>query len=122
MTFFLMKEEDSNIELEEKRQFRRIPVNIDVTYHFNDIFYSGTVLNISENGLFLSTRKSLPLNSLFVVIINAEKKLLKLIGRVKRSIKNNGYGDGVAIALFEPPGEYKMFVKDLKKTTGPQLA
>ena len=111
----LMKEEDNIIELEERRVYRRIPVNISVRYYFNNMFYTGTILNISESGLFLSTRKCLPSDSFFVVIVNTENKLLKLIARVKRVTKKTGECDGVGIALLEPPNEYHLFVKDLKR-------
>ncbi len=104
----LMKEEDNTIELQERRVYRRIPANISVRYYFNNIFYTGTILNISESGLFLSTRKCLPLDSFFVVIVNTENKILKLIARVKRVTKNTCECDGLGISLLEPPNEYRL--------------
>lgn len=98
----------------EKRAFKRVAANIDARFFFGNIFYSGMVLNISEKGMFINTKKCLPFDSMFVIIIREDNTLLKVIAKVKRSSLGGGSCDGMGVELLSPSADYMKFVNRLK--------
>jgi hypothetical protein len=69
----------------EKRAFKRIPVNIDLTLFYIDDLYSGVAQNVSEKGVYFSTPEVyLPHGSLVELIIPEKERLLSVHVRVNR--------------------------------------
>ncbi|RJQ50017.1 MAG: hypothetical protein C4538_01025 [Nitrospiraceae bacterium] len=100
----------------EKRAFERIPANINARFFYGNIFYTGNILNLSEKGMFISTRRCLPSDSMFVVIVRLEDKLLKVVAKVKRLTKGSGYHNGMGVELVYTSVGYLEFVSSLKIT------
>lgn len=98
----------------EKRSFKRINTNIDARFFYGDIFYSGTVLNISEKGMFIHTKRRLPSDSMFVIIIREEHALLKVIAKVRRYSVDYTGSDGMGVELLSPSADYVKFINRLK--------
>lgn len=98
----------------EKRAFKRIAANIDARFFSGNIFYSGTVLNISEKGMFINTKRCLPADSMFVIIIREENTLLKVIAKVRRSTLAGDGCDGMGVELLSPSADYMKFIHRLK--------
>ncbi len=102
----------------ERRSFKRkrITANIDARFFYGNMFYSGTVLNLSEKGMFINTRRCLPFEPMFVVIIRIENELLNVIAKVKRITKLNTDCDGMGVELLSPSNGYLELIKRLKIT------
>jgi hypothetical protein len=98
----------------EKRTHKRIAANIDARFFSGNIFYSGTVLNISEKGMFINTKRCLPSDSMFVIIIREENSLLKVIAKVRRFSANGSSCDGMGVELLSPSVDYMKFINRLK--------
>ncbi|MBI4849947.1 MAG: PilZ domain-containing protein [Nitrospirae bacterium] len=98
----------------ERRAFERIDTNITARYFFGNMFYTGNILNISERGMLINTRRCLPSESMFVVIIRLESKLLKVVAKVRRLKKGNDHYDGMGVELLSTSVEYLDFIKSLK--------
>jgi hypothetical protein len=96
----------------EKRSFERIPIGEEVKISYKNKYYSGTVLNISEEGMFLGTKKCLPFNS----TLSIENKLFKVLVSVKRLTEMNGYYDGVGVKLTNPTEVYSEFINGMKSS------
>jgi hypothetical protein len=97
----------------EKRAFKRINAKIDARFFYGNIFYSGTVLNISEKGMFINTKRCLPSDSMFVIIIREENALLKVIAKVRRSSAGSS-SDGMGVELLRPSADYMEFINRLQ--------
>jgi len=97
----------------EKRAFNRILVNINVRFFHGNIFYSGIVRNLSEQGMFIDTQKCLPSDSMFIVIIREENALLKVIVKVKRASTNADACLGMGVELLSPSAGYLDFIHGL---------
>ena len=84
--------------------------------HCFNIEYFGTVVNLSEKGMFIRSQKiTLPLESQFDIFIPLKEGDVLSIGvTVKRLIKSNGYYDGIGIELLNQPQEYLDLVRSLK--------
>ncbi len=98
----------------EKRSFKRIESNIDTRFLYDDMFYSGRILNLSERGMFISTMKYIPSESKFVVVIRIKKDILKMLAKVKRVTRKNLNSDGIGIELIDPDDSYLKYLKKLK--------
>jgi len=95
---------------DERRSSQRMSANIDTKFFFGSIFYSGTILNVSENGLFINTKINLPSETIFIMFIPVEKENLKVIARVRRTALKNRAIDGIGVEILNPPVKYKDFV------------
>ena len=115
----------------EKRAYNRIPVSIKIKYlewriGFKNQ-YTGTIKNITEKGMFISTNYNVPLDSIIEVCIPVKKKVFGI------SVKKNKFcidanvisivwGKNISkdsnacigIELSNPPKEYLEFVGSLK--------
>ncbi|UCH45187.1 MAG: PilZ domain-containing protein [Nitrospiraceae bacterium] len=98
----------------ERRAVKRIAVNLDARFFYGNLFYSGRISDLSEEGMFLNTRKCLPNGSMFVIVIRSENELFKVLASVRRMKKGNGCYDGMGIELVNPPENYKDYVTRMK--------
>lgn len=108
-----LKKKGKASNLINRRLFERIPTSIDIKFFYGNLFYSGTVLNISEKGMFINTKRCLPYEAMFVVIFDKNSALFKMIVKVKRiATCEDPYGMGVE--LVSPSTKYLEFVNNLK--------
>lgn len=98
----------------EKRSFERIDADVDVRFSYGYIFYTGSITNLSEKGLFIRTKNCLPTNSLILIMFREDDELLKILARVKRSTKSNRYDDGMGIEVLNPQRKYIDYVNNMK--------
>ena len=98
-----------------KREFERIPANIEVRFHCNSVDYSGNILNISKNGMFISTKEMCsPFNSQFEIFIPHKGSLINVFVNMSRIILSPNSDDGIGVKLSEPSEEYSELVSNLK--------
>ncbi len=96
-----------------KRSFDRTSADLEFRCFDEDNF--GTVKNLSENGMFITSKKiSFPLESQFEIFFPLKSKKLKIPVRVRRITKSNGYYDGIGVELLKPNQKYLTFVHKLK--------
>ncbi len=98
----------------ERRTQKRIYTSIHARFFYSNLFYSGNVINISERGMFISTKRFIPSDSMFVVLIRGEDALYKVVARVKRIARDTGGNDGIGVELMSPSAGYLSFVNRLK--------
>ena len=106
--------ENSSTKVTERRSHTRISTKIDARFFYGNLFYSGTVSNISQKGMFINTKRLLQSGSIFVVLIRIENQLFKVIARVKRNIRNNSVNDGMGVELLSPSAMYMDLVSGLE--------
>jgi hypothetical protein len=101
----------------QRRAFKRVPANIRVRFYCYDTAYLGTVTNLSENGMFISTDKMLfPFDSRIEIIFSTDQKLLKVPVRVIRITKSEDVFNGMGVELMDTHGGYLELVNSLKCT------
>ncbi len=99
----------------EKRDIDRIPVNEEVAISHRNMFFTGTVLNLSEKGMFIGTMKSFPLDSRVIISFTEKNYSMKLFATIKRATEVNRSYDGVGVELSDPPQAYLEFLDTLLK-------
>ena len=100
----------------EKRGLDRISVKEEVIISHKNTFYSGIVLNLSEKGMFICTKKYFPLDSRFVVSFHKRNDRMQLYANIKRIEAANSFSDGVGVELFDPSEAYLEFLGTLKRS------
>jgi hypothetical protein len=97
----------------KKRAFERIPVNLESSCFDIDNF--GTVTDLSENGMFISSKKiSFPLDTTFEVSVNLKTEKFHFPVKVSRITKSNGYYDGIGVELLNCTNNYIKLVNRLR--------
>ncbi len=97
----------------EKRACRRIPANLQARLFYGNMIYTGTVTNLSENGMFISTKVKFPVNSVFIMLMLINKHALKIPIKVRRTVspENDYYPDyGMGVELVNAPQNYLDYV------------
>jgi Tfp pilus assembly protein PilZ len=101
----------------EKRSCNRIPSKIKVRFYCNDTDYSGTIRNISEGGMFISTGKvAFPFESNLIIFIRRKEMLMKVPVKVCRLTKTENVFDGMGVQVTDAGPDYLKFVRSLKST------
>ncbi len=102
----------------EKRAHDRIPVSIE--FHCLDMEYFGTVMDISETGMFIKSEKiSFPLKMEFNITIPCGTHIYNLPIKVRRMTKSEFGYDGLGVELMTRPKDFLEFISLLRETTQP---
>jgi hypothetical protein len=100
----------------EKRAFERAEATLPVKYFCENTQYAGTVKNLSENGMFISTSDFLPCGNTVELLVPLKEKVSKFSARIKRIVKINESKYNIGVELLDPPENYLEFVSILKST------
>ena len=106
-----------------KRAYERIPLDMKVDFLQFSSMYSGTVKNISQNGMYIEADDSLPFHtsldihvpfkSKLKILINFNNKVIEVPVRVKRLVKNGSSFIGMGVALVDMSNGYMDFMSNL---------
>lgn len=97
-----------------RRTSWRIPINLNVLFNCCDKGCSGTINNLSENGMFISTHEMcFPFDSKFELSVPWEEEMICIPVRLVRSVDANNGLNGIGVELLNPPQSYLNFVDNL---------
>jgi Tfp pilus assembly protein PilZ len=95
----------------QRRDFERVPANIKVRFFCCESHYDGTIMNLSEGGMFISTDEMrFPFDSEIDIIIPLNSDILKVPVKVMRMTKSSDLYDGLGVKVLQPSEHYKDFV------------
>lgn len=101
-------------QIMEKRAFERIDTNIPVKYFCENMLYTGTIKNLSENGMYISTSNFLPCKDKIEMIIPLKATVTTFKSRIRRIEKINDSIFNIGVEILNPPASFIDFVADLK--------
>jgi hypothetical protein len=90
----------------QKRASERIPANLRLRYTCCNYEYSGAVMNLSGNGMFINSDISFPIKSSFDVFIQWKEGILKVPVQIIRIVKSRNVYDGIGVKLLNIPEKY----------------
>lgn len=97
----------------DRRASWRIPVRVNLKYYLSNKEYSGTMTNLSENGMFIITKAaSFPEYAQFNVLVPLKQQTLHLSVKHVRTVKING-SCGIGAEVIGPSDNYIEYVEDL---------
>lgn len=105
---------DNDDPFVQKRMFERIPVNIQARFFYGNIFYSGKIRNLSENGMFIHTKIPIPVKAIFPVIIRTDTMLLNILGRVRWSEEMTDQNCGIGLEIVNPSQNYIEYTENIR--------
>jgi Tfp pilus assembly protein PilZ len=99
----------------QRRSFERVPANIKVKFFCCQSNYDGTIMNLSEGGMFISTdQMRFPFDSEIEIIIPLISDILKVPVKVVRITKSSDFYDGLGVEVIDPTDQYKNFVTNFR--------
>jgi hypothetical protein len=98
----------------QKRAFERIPTNIRVKFFSGTTDYFGTVTNLSEKGMFISSELNFPLEQQLEILIPMKEEILKVPAKIISFRKADKIYNGIGIVLLNPSQNYLKFVDSLR--------
>ena len=91
----------------QRRAFERVPANIKVKFFCCESHYDGTIMNLSQGGMYISTDEMrFPFDSEIDIIIQMNLDILKVPVKVIRITKSSDIYDGLGVAVLKPSGDY----------------
>jgi hypothetical protein len=99
----------------KKRDFERMTTTLRVNFSLNNEVNSGTITNLSNNGMFISTNMCLPLKSNFSIFIPLDDGVLDLPAKVRRLTKKDNDYDGMGVELLSPETRYLELLNSIRK-------
>ena len=98
-----------------KRNFERTLVNIKITFICCNKVHSGTITNLSRNGMFINTDEMcFPFDSQLDVLIPSNNGSLRVPVNLNRLTMSPDSNDGIGVEITDPPPHYLDFLNDLK--------
>lgn len=92
----------------------RVPIHLNITFHSGGSTYAGTITNLSEDGIFISTSSlNVPPDSEFKISVPIERQTVNLPVKLVRAEKSNGHYSGIGVELINPPQLYLDYVDKL---------
>lgn len=99
----------------EKRLYQRVFTdNIETRYFCGNTMYTGTITNLSENGMFINTMICFPFESQFEVFVRSTNGMLKVPVRVNRIVKTEDVYNGMGVEVINPPVGYLELLRKLR--------
>jgi hypothetical protein len=98
----------------DKRTFKRIPANIKVKFFSGTTVHNGTITNLSEKGMFISTEVSFPLKPQLEVLIPLKKELLKVPVEIRSFGMSDDMYSGIGVQLLKQSRNYLTFIDSLR--------
>ncbi len=84
----------------DRRACERVSTKIEAKFFYGNALYEGEITNLSENGIFISTKMCFPFEAKFEILIPRDEGVLKVPVKVIRIIKSDGFYDGMGLELL----------------------
>lgn len=101
----------------ERRAFERKASSLPVKYFCDKTQYSGTIKNLSEKGMFITTCDFLPCDDTLELLVPVKEELSKFIAKIRRIIKIDDHNYHIGVELLHPPKNYIKYVVGLKSVS-----
>ncbi len=101
----------------KERAFERIKTSLNVNFSIGNENHSGTVTNMSKNGMFINTKNCPPHKSKFDLLIPSDEGVLSVPVKVRRLLKVSHDYDGMGVELLNPSNQYYEFFNSMRSDT-----
>lgn len=99
----------------DKRAYERIQARVPIKFLYDNHSYTGTIVNLSENGMFIRTDTRLYYyKSKFTVLIPLAIGVVVVPVKVCRLVQSEGSYDSMGVTLLDLPRQYIDFLENLK--------
>lgn len=103
----------ANLRIMERRAFKRKDSSLPVKYFCDKTLYSGTIRNLSEKGMFITTCDFLPCDDTLELLVPLNEEISKFIAKIRRIVKIDDNNYHIGVELLHPPKNYIDYVNSL---------
>ncbi len=96
-----------------KRPFHKIRSNLKIKFFCSHSFCAGTLTDLSEKGMLIETKMTIPFDRIFDVVICLRERLIRVHVRFRKLIGNNKSYDIMAVDVLNPQKDYLEFINDI---------
>ena len=96
-----------------KRPFHKIRSNLKIKFFSSNSFCAGTLTSLSEKGMLIETKMTLPFDRIFDVVICLRERLIRVHVRFRKLIGDNKSYDIMAVDVLNPQKDYLEFINDI---------
>lgn len=96
-----------------KRPFLKIRSNLKIRFFCSNSFCAGTVTSLSEKGMLIETRMTLPFDRKFDIVICLREKLIRVPVQLRKLIGNNKSYDIMAVEVLNPQKDYLKLIDSI---------
>lgn len=104
-----------------KRQFERLDAKFQVSLFYGNIVYPGIVTDLSENGMFISTGRDIPKDTMLFTSLMVGEEPLNLPIQIMRSVnsvdKNDSSNSGLGAQILTCSENYLDFFDKYRAST-----
>ena len=103
----------------ERRAHERIPSQLQARFFLGNNVYAGTITDLSEKGMFISTDIGLPLNGTLEILLKLGDRVVNIPSTIKRSVVSEdtcpeSLIHGMGVELISSPKVYLEYIDSLK--------
>jgi len=101
----------------EQREHERMSALMQARIFYGNMVYTGTVTNLSEDGMFIDTSLHFPVDSVFDTVVLQNGHTVIIPVRVKRTVASFSQdieAEGIGVEVVTPPQNYLEFVGKCK--------
>jgi len=98
----------------KQRAFERITTSLRINFSIGNEINSGTLINLSKNGMFIKAKNCLTPKSIFDILISSDKGDVSVPVKVRRLWKVNNDYDGMGVELLNPSNQYFEFFNNMR--------
>ncbi len=108
----------------KKRAYKRTSVNVPVSFFCDNEEYTGTMKNLSNNGIYIETELCPALKSILRAVIPAKiiihipsrNGVVEVPVKVRRLAKTDGNYVGIGVELANPQENFLAFVDSISRS------
>jgi Tfp pilus assembly protein PilZ len=98
----------------DKREFKRLETSLQISLFYGNMVYSGMVSNLSESGMFISTKRLLPVDTMLVTSLMIDEKPIQIPIQIRRAVSPSNALDkaenGVGVHILRSSRDYLNFL------------
>ena len=98
----------------DKRDFRRYEIKLQISLFHGNLVYSGIVTNLSESGMFITTKRCFPIDTMLVTTLMLNDNSIQVpvrISRIANPVKTKGLEqDGLGVKILRSSRDYLDFL------------
>jgi Tfp pilus assembly protein PilZ len=100
----------------EKRKFERLEASLDTRMLYGDMIYTARVMDLSESGMFVSTKLNFAVDAVVMIVVQLEDDTIKVPVKVRRNVKadaalNPGSRNGMGVEVLERSDDYLEYIR-----------
>ncbi|MEN8262912.1 MAG: hypothetical protein ABFR82_05570 [Nitrospirota bacterium] len=97
----------------EKRELQRWTAELELRFYYWNLFYPGTILDISEKGMFIKTDICIPREACLPLIIRTGSEMINISVEVKHVVVTDNHCTGLGVEVLKSNAKYHNFLNSL---------